>query len=148
MSASASLSLCPTCYGSPAFACTPPMQYSFTFPKIEGTTLWEIFLGTPPSWHSGTGSEKGVDLNSPLRVIAKWQLMHSFCALHHARMQMVISPQSLGCTPLLSCSSLTKLRLTSPLLLGYPSGAGRRVDSTLRHTTTLCCCLKSPLEDL
>ena len=92
MSASASLSLCPTCYGSPAFACTPPMQYSFTFPKIEGTTLWEIFLGTPPSWRSGTGSEKGVDLSSPLRVIAEWQLMYSFCALHHARMQMVISP--------------------------------------------------------
>ena len=84
----------------------------------------------------------------PPRVIAEGQLMHFLCALHHARMQMVISPQSLGCYPPLSCSSLTKLRLTSPLFLGYPSGAGRRAGSTLRHTTTLWCYLKSPLEDL
>ena len=26
-------------------------------------------------------------------------ITHSLCALHHARMQMVISPQSLGCYP-------------------------------------------------
>ena len=67
--------------------------------RLEGTTSWEISLGTPPSWHSGTGFEKEVDLNSPTRVIAEGQLMHSLCALHHARMQMVISPQSLGCYP-------------------------------------------------
>ena len=67
--------------------------------SLEGTTSWEIFLGTPPSWCSVTGSEEGVDLNSPSRVIAEGQLMHSLCALHHARMQMVISPQSLGCYP-------------------------------------------------
>ena len=67
--------------------------------RLEGTTSWEISLGTPPSWHSGTGSEKEVDLNSPPRVIAEGQLMHSPCDLHHARMQIVISPQSLGCYP-------------------------------------------------
>ena len=67
--------------------------------SLEGTTPWEIFLGTPPSWRSVTGSEEGVDLNSPPRVIAEGQLMHSLCALHHARMQMGISPQSLGCYP-------------------------------------------------
>ena len=33
--------------------------------SLEGTTSWEIFLGTPPSWRSVTGSEEGVDLNSP-----------------------------------------------------------------------------------
>ena len=44
--------------------------------RLEGTTSWEISLGTPPSWHSGTGFEKEVDLNSPTRVIAEGQLMH------------------------------------------------------------------------
>ena len=113
-------------------------------------THWNLFFRHTPFMASGYGvwERSGSQFPPPPRVIAEGQLMHFLCALHHARMQMVISPQSLGCYPPLSCSSLTKLRLTSPLFLGYPSGAGRQAGSTLRHTTTLWCYLKSPLEDL
>ena len=96
---SLSLSLCITCYGSPASVCTLQRIIPLRSLSLEGTTSWEILLGTPPSWRWVTGSEEGVDLYFPLRVIAEGQLLHSLCALHHARMQMVISPQSLGCYP-------------------------------------------------
>ena len=81
-------------------------SYNGAVRKMNTTKLWQKliethFSGTHPSWRLGTGSEKGVDLNSPPppRLIAEGQLMHFLCALDHARTQMVISPQSLACYP-------------------------------------------------
>ena len=50
-----SLSICITCYGSPASACTPPTHYSFTFPKFRGDYFMGDFLGHTPFLAFGYG---------------------------------------------------------------------------------------------